>query len=123
MANEEPRLITPTEVRLEPDDVVIEWSDGHVSRYPHRELRIECACAVCIDEMSGRRVLDVLSIPPDVFAVDYIPVGKYALQFAWSDGHTTGIYPFRMLRQICKCGEDHLAEAAAPERGPRRPRR
>ena len=113
-------MITPDNVRLEADETVIEWSDGHVSRYPHRELRIQCACASCVEEMTGRKLLDVLSVPGDVFAVDYLPVGRYALQFAWSDGHSTGIYPFTMLRRICPCGEDHLSEQPAPARGPRR---
>lgn len=102
------------------DDVVIEWSDGHMSRYPFRELRIDCACAACIEEMTGRQLLDVLSVPGDIFAVDFLPVGRYAVQFAWSDGHSTGIYPFTMLRQICRCGDDHSAEDAAPEQSPRR---
>ena len=26
-------------------------------------------------------------------------VGRYALQFVWSDGHSTGIYPFEYLRK------------------------
>ena len=113
-------MFVADEVKLEMDDVVIEWSDGHTSRYPHRELRIDCACAACIEEMTGRQLLDVLSVPGDIFAVDFIPVGKYAVQFAWSDGHSTGIYPFTMLRQACRCGDDHSDEESAPEKGPRR---
>jgi DUF971 family protein len=114
------QLIVAEDVVLSADVVEITWSDGHVSRYPHRELRIECACAGCIEEMTGRRILDVLSVPGDVFAVDYLEVGKYALQFAWSDGHATGIYPFTMLRKICRCGEEHSSDPASPEQGPRR---
>jgi DUF971 family protein len=29
-------------------------------------------------------------------------VGRYALTFRWSDGHDTGIYSFRYLREICE---------------------
>ena len=113
-------MITPTEVRLEAGATAIDWSDGHSSRYPHRDLRLECPCASCIEEMTGRRILNVIAVPEDVFAVDYLEVGKYALQFAWSDGHSTGIYPFTMLRKICKCGTDHSDEEPAPEKSPRR---
>lgn len=113
-------MLDAKDVRLEDDAVVIEWSDGHVSRYGYRSLRLECCCAQCVEELTGRRLLNAISIPPDIFAVDYLRVGRYALQFAWSDGHATGIYPFRTLRQLCPCGEDHSAEEPAPEQGPRR---
>jgi DUF971 family protein len=33
------------------------------------------------------------------------PVGSYALQFIWGDGHRTGIYTFEYLRQMCECEE------------------
>jgi DUF971 family protein len=28
-------------------------------------------------------------------------VGRYALNFRWSDGHETGIYSFQYLRDLC----------------------
>jgi DUF971 family protein len=31
------------------------------------------------------------------------PVGAYAVQIVWSDGHDTGIYSFETLRQACEC--------------------
>ena len=33
------------------------------------------------------------------------PVGSYALQLVWGDGHRTGIYTYDYLRQICECEE------------------
>jgi DUF971 family protein len=30
-------------------------------------------------------------------------VGNYALQVLWDDGHQTGIYTWRMLREACPC--------------------
>jgi DUF971 family protein len=29
-------------------------------------------------------------------------VGRYALQFVWSDGHSTGIYSFEYLRDVAE---------------------
>ncbi|MDX6289392.1 MAG: Gamma-butyrobetaine hydroxylase-like, N-terminal, partial [Blastocatellia bacterium] len=29
-------------------------------------------------------------------------VGRYALNFRWSDGHETGIYSFQYLRDLCE---------------------
>jgi DUF971 family protein len=50
--------------------------------------------------MTGRRLLNVATVPDDVIAVEHISVGRYALQFLWSDGHQTGIYPFEMLQRL-----------------------
>jgi DUF971 family protein len=33
------------------------------------------------------------------------PVGRYAIQFNWLDGHTTGIYSWEYLRRVCQCSE------------------
>ena len=63
--------------------------------------------------MSGRTLLNVATVPDDVIVVDYIEVGRYALQFLWTDGHSTGIYPFRMLRRLAE--ED---EAVVCSEGP-----
>lgn len=96
MANERPLSVV-----LDADSVVIAWSDGRECRYGYRDLRLACACAACIEEMSGRRLLNPATVPLDIIAVDQMQVGRYALQFLWSDGHATGIYPFRMLRELC----------------------
>ncbi len=63
-------------------------------------LRIQCPCAQCVDEMSGRKVLNIAAVPEDIIIADYLQVGKYALQFLWSDGHQTGIYPYKMLLRL-----------------------
>jgi DUF971 family protein len=34
-----------------------------------------------------------------------VPVGAYAVQIVWSDGHDTGIYSFETLRRACSCPE------------------
>lgn len=92
-----PEHVGPTEdgTRLR-----IVWKDGRESVYAPRELRLRCPCAGCVDEMSGERILVPAMVPQDVYpmAIDY--VGRYALAFTWSDGHSTGIYPFEYLRRL-----------------------
>ena len=39
-------------------------------------------------------------MPDDVRPARIEPVGRYAIQIHWSDGHETGIYPFRRLREL-----------------------
>ena len=100
--------ITATEVALVGEGVSINWSDGQTCLYPYRYLRLQCACAGCVEEMTGRQLLNVAMVPEDVIAVDYLEVGRYALQFLWTDGHSTGIYPFRMLRRLA--AEDDVVQ-------------
>lgn len=66
---------------------------------PARALRLACPCAACVDEMSGRALLDPGEVSDDVAAVALELVGAYGLRIRWSDGHGTGIYTFAWLRQ------------------------
>ena len=83
----------------------ITWEDDHVSHYTARELRIACRCASCIEEMTGRQLLAPDSIAEAIVATDIQLVGQYALAIVFSDGHATGIYNFRDLRENCRCAE------------------
>jgi len=92
---------TPTAIRQAgPRTLAIVWADGRESRYDVRELRLACGCAVCIDEWTGEGRLDPASVPADVHPIRIEPVGRYAIQVEWSDGHSSGIYPFRRLREL-----------------------
>jgi ATP-binding protein involved in chromosome partitioning len=86
-----------------PRELGIGWTDGHQSVYEVRALRLACGCAECVDEWTGEGRLDEAAVPPDVRPLRIQPVGRYAIQIAWSDGHETGIYPFRRLRALCGC--------------------
>ena len=92
---------TPTAIRQAgPRALAIAWADGHESRYDVRELRLACGCAHCVDEWTGAGRLDPDSVPADVHPLRIEPVGRYAIQIEWSDGHASGIYPFRRLREL-----------------------
>lgn len=92
-------------VKLDGQFVDIEWSDGHTSSYDAKYLRVNCACAECVEEWSNRKLLDPATVPADIHAEDYLMVGRYAVQFLWSDTHATGIYTFEALRKMCRCDE------------------
>ena len=92
-------------IELGEEGISIDWDDGHISKYEARYLRLNCGCAECVEEWSHRKLLDPASVPPDLRAEDHLMVGRYAVQFLWSDSHYTGIYPFNVLRQLCRCKE------------------
>lgn len=95
----------PESVEISDAGISIVWRDGHRSIFPHRFLRLRCQCAHCIDEWTRAPRLDPEKVPGDVQAVDHMPVGNYALQFLWSDTHSTGIYTYEFLRSVCTCME------------------
>lgn len=78
----------------------IEWIDGHRSHWRLSDLRRNCPCASCVDEWSGDRTLDPKSIPDDILCTGVESVGRYALRIAFTDGHETGIYTFKRLREL-----------------------
>ncbi len=85
--------------------ITITWEGGHKSAHEARALRLGCRCAHCIEEMSGRHLVDPEKVPANVRASSIELVGQYAISITWSDGHSTGIYNFRDLRRTCPCPE------------------
>jgi ATP-binding protein involved in chromosome partitioning len=81
------------------DDVLgVLWGDGQSTFHGARELRLACPCAACRDEWTGERLSSLDEVPEDVRPTAIRSVGRYAIQPIWSDGHRTGIFSFRDLR-------------------------
>ena len=95
-----PAHIGPTE---DGSALRIEWEDGHESVYRPRDLRMACPCARCVEELTRRRILTEEMIEEGVYPTTIEYVGRYALRFFWSDSHNTGIYPYDLLRSLCRC--------------------
>lgn len=97
---------TPHAINRTDQGLLVEWDQaGHQGSFPARELRLACPCAACVEEMTGRALLDPASIPEDVRPVTLALVGAYGLRINWSDGHGTGIYTFERLLLSCPCQE------------------
>ena len=96
----------PYAINRQDDGLLIEWDqNGHAGFFPARALRLACPCAACVEEMSGRPLLDPARVPSDVRPVAVRLVGAYGLGIDWSDGHGTGIYTFEQLLRSCPCPE------------------
>jgi len=114
-----PRIaITPEKVRVlltTGKGLEIDWVDGHRSAWTFAWLREACPCATCIEERKaeGRKpgqpkpkpaeLLPMYTPPSKPASVH--PVGRYAIQFNWLDGHNGGIYSWEYLRRVCQCRE------------------
>ena len=91
----------PVEItRAGEHDIKIRWKDATETVYPARFLRMECPCAVCVDELTGIQRLQEAMVPKDVHPAGIDPVGRYAIQIHWSDGHNTGIYTWERLHDL-----------------------
>jgi DUF971 family protein len=91
----------PVEVRAPRGARAMEivFADGHVGQYPHEALRGYCPCAQCQGHNGPIRF-----VPGGNLELSEISeVGNYALSLTWGDGHRTGIYSFRYLRELCCC--------------------
>jgi DUF971 family protein len=96
--------LQPVEIeRLSDGALRVKWNDGHEGVYPARYLRANCRCAACVEEWTGRQLVNADQIAADIRPVRISPVGAYAIHINWSDGHDTGIYAFDLLRSICPC--------------------
>ena len=98
------RTPIPQRIHRGDNEIVITWSEDHESVYSARELRLACQCASCVDEMTRAPLLDPTSVPADISPLSISLVGNYAIKINWSDGHSTGIYTYERLLEMCGCG-------------------
>jgi DUF971 family protein len=85
--------------------VAIDWADGHHTMYEATSLRWLCPCAFCRGEAGMPGWLDAgPTLTEQQTRLDDIHlVGNYAVSPHWGDGHHTGFYTFRLLRERCPC--------------------
>ena len=104
----DPKSFKPRNIAVAGRELAMAWADGHESFLPFDDLRRTCPCALC----RGQR-----EAPPDPLRIvkapalgqiaisRLVPVGAYAVQIVWSDGHDTGIHSFESLRAACPCAD------------------
>ncbi len=71
---------------------------------PLQYVRRECPCAHCKGENILGKVYKPVLLPTFVEGMNELvsvePVGSYAIQLGWADGHSTGIYTWEYLRVL-----------------------
>ena len=100
------QMPVPKEVKLSAwGDLAIEWPDGKKTVHKPYTLRVNCGCAVCVDENTGVRKLDPKTVPLDIRIKGMDNVGRYAIALHFSDEHKTGIYTFDKLLNTAESPE------------------
>jgi DUF971 family protein len=92
--------LTKITASSKPHHIEMVFENGKSFTLPYLELRFECPCATCVDEMTGKRTLRKETLKPDVKPMKIQPVGRYGIHVEWSDGHRTGMYHFDNLYRI-----------------------
>ena len=102
----------PTSIERDGDlGITIRWSDDLTSHWTTSQLRAACPCATCRekkrsldspnDQPASAPMLPVLSAAEaKPLRIDAMrPVGNYAYNISFSDGHSSGVFLFDLLRQ------------------------
>jgi ATP-binding protein involved in chromosome partitioning len=92
-------LSTPS-ASFDDNSITLDWADGRSLKVTNRDLRLACACALCINEMTGEAMLDPATIPDDIKPKEIRPIGNYAIMVEWSDGHDSGLFPYRVIEEL-----------------------
>ena len=96
-------MIEPTQIIEENDhEITISWSDDAETSYRAVQLRRACPCAGCVNEWTGEKMLKDENIDENISFLHTSVVGRYALNFHFSDGHDTGIFTFQYLRKLAE---------------------
>ena len=92
----------PTEIKLHQKSRLLEiaFSDGHSFSLSYEFLRVFSPSAEVRGHGPGQEVLQTGKSDVDIVALD--PVGSYAVQPTFSDGHATGIYAWDYLYALGK---------------------
>ena len=89
----------PCEITLSADRrrLLIDWGQGRRDETSAAALRDACRSS-----RSVRLQVDGWAVPApkDITIAEVRPVGHYAVNLVFSDGHDRGIYPWRYLKEI-----------------------
>lgn len=112
---------TPVALKATDDALLITWSDGVTHRLTWKTLRDACPCATCREQREQRAAggdsASADSQPADLLPVlslqearplrvsNMKPVGNYAYDIDFTDGHSTGIYTLEHLRALGEAAE------------------
>ena len=91
----------PTDIRALSDEQVLAviWKDRKAD-FPFVYLRGQCACAQCVNEWTGEKILDPATISTEIAIEKMELVGSYAVRIQWSDGHNSGLFTWERLLEL-----------------------
>ncbi|MFN7178525.1 gamma-butyrobetaine hydroxylase-like domain-containing protein [Hyphomonas sp.] len=80
-------------------ELAADWDDGKSGRASYRTLRLESPSAEVQGHGRGPKPPPPI-VPDDIRVLKAEPVGRYALRLFFSDGHSSGLYTWGILRTL-----------------------
>ena len=94
----------PVSIKRSTDgSIVIRWDDGETTQCTPVQLRDACPCAECQGEtvlLHTYKPIPQLHVAGHYDIEAIVPVGSYAIQITWGDGHATGLYTWAYLHRL-----------------------
>ncbi len=115
----------PTNITLHQASRLLEisFNDGSTFRLPYEFLRVYSPSAEVRGHGPGQEVLQLNKQDVSITAIE--PVGSYAVQPSFSDGHDTGIYSWDYLYRLgqyqTELWAEYLQQLEAAGASPARP--
>jgi DUF971 family protein len=97
----------PRDVRLHrrSRELELEYAGGERYCLPCEYLRVYSPSAEVRGHGSGQETLQIGKLNVGISAIK--PVGRYALQLVFDDGHDTGLYSWDYLYELCTRQSEH----------------
>lgn len=96
--------MNPKNIQLIQNELAMVWDDGEETYISLEHLRRCCPCAACggeRDVMGREYKAPSISYGPKSFElIRFQTVGGYAINLVWGDGHSSGIYPYPLLKKL-----------------------
>lgn len=94
----------PKQIKVALGAFEVVWENGESWKIPITYLRDECPCAGCKGEtilLHTYKPLETGPKTPEMYQLAGVqPVGGYAVQLSWKDGHDSGLYSWEYLKQL-----------------------
>jgi DUF971 family protein len=90
-------MISPVEITLADTDLILQWNSAQTTTLSAALLRQSCRCAEC---QSAKLQNQPINVSPNLRILAIKPIGHYAAQLVFSDGHERGIFPWPYLREL-----------------------
>lgn len=98
--------LTPVAIQLHTRsrELELEYDNGEKYALSCEYLRVHSPSAEVMGHGAGQEVLQTGKLKVGISAIK--PVGNYALQLVFDDGHDTGLYSWPYLRELCTGQQD-----------------
>lgn len=80
--------------------VTVQWNEKDFTVFPLNVLQKNCPCAHCVEEISGKRLVNTGTLTSPIEASHIAKIGQYGIRISFNSGCTTGIFSYDYLLHL-----------------------